>query len=159
MIVPAKMPVKISGAESVVADKYIAMNNGFTLLELIIVIIIIGILAVLGLTQYTRVTENSRIAEARAILGAARKAEIGYYVEKGDYATSFSSLGLPVPGSCTSTHYFWYGYNDGTGHDCGGAYLYCRRCTAGGKLPDYAGTQYTLRLAIDSGIWCNDTGY
>ncbi|MDD4894863.1 MAG: prepilin-type N-terminal cleavage/methylation domain-containing protein, partial [Candidatus Omnitrophica bacterium] len=33
-------------------------HKAFTLLELIVVIIIVGILAVLGLTQYTRVIEK-----------------------------------------------------------------------------------------------------
>lgn len=45
------------------------MKKGFTLLELIIVIIIIGILATLGLTQYARMVERGRGAEARQLLG------------------------------------------------------------------------------------------
>ncbi|MDD4894221.1 MAG: prepilin-type N-terminal cleavage/methylation domain-containing protein, partial [Candidatus Omnitrophica bacterium] len=84
------------------------MGHGFTLLELIIVIIIIGILAVLGLTQYNLVTETGRAAEARAILGAARKAELSYYLNKGAYTTSFADLDIAAPTSCTNTHYFKY---------------------------------------------------
>ncbi|MDD5130223.1 MAG: prepilin-type N-terminal cleavage/methylation domain-containing protein, partial [Candidatus Omnitrophica bacterium] len=45
------------------------MKKGFTLVELIIVVIIVGILASIGLTQYNKVVEKSRAAEARMILG------------------------------------------------------------------------------------------
>ncbi|MDD4894014.1 MAG: prepilin-type N-terminal cleavage/methylation domain-containing protein [Candidatus Omnitrophica bacterium] len=136
------------------------MKRAFTLLELIIVIVIIGILAVLGLTQYTKVTEKGRSAEARAMMGEIRTIQTSYYLQNGAYATSYSALGLSPPASCASTHYFFYGLATGNSGYCdSGAYVYCRRCTAGGKPPDYAGTQYTLRLCIDDGDWASDSGY
>ncbi|MBU0547795.1 MAG: prepilin-type N-terminal cleavage/methylation domain-containing protein, partial [Candidatus Omnitrophica bacterium] len=36
------------------------MRKGFTLIELIVVIIIVGILASVGMTQYTKVVEKGR---------------------------------------------------------------------------------------------------
>jgi prepilin-type N-terminal cleavage/methylation domain-containing protein len=41
-------------------------KKGFTLLELIVVIVIIGVLATLGLTQYASMVERGRSAEAKA---------------------------------------------------------------------------------------------
>ena len=54
------------------------MKKGFTLMELIIVVIIIGILAMLGLPQFFRVAERGRAAEGIAILGALRNAQLRY---------------------------------------------------------------------------------
>ena len=53
-------------------------KRGFTLLELLMVVIIIAILASIALPQYVRATEKMRASEALQILGAARGAEDRY---------------------------------------------------------------------------------
>ena len=132
------------------------MKKGFTLLELIVVIIIIGILATLGFTQYTLVVERGRTAEARVILGQLRTAEIAYNQENGTY-TGIGNIYVGAPQSCTSTHYFSYGASASWPAACGGAgwATIATRCTSGGKSPTYS-TAYSLRLCIDSGAWNND---
>ena len=52
--------------------------SGFTLLELLMVVIIIAILASIALPQFLRVAERARSAEALAILGAMRSSEVRY---------------------------------------------------------------------------------
>ncbi len=55
------------------------MKKGFTLLELIIVIIIIGILMGIALPKFMNVVEKARTAEGRSILGAIRSAQMRFY--------------------------------------------------------------------------------
>jgi len=68
------------------------MKKGFTLLELIVVIIIIGVLASLGIPQYIRVTEKARQAEGVRALGALRGAQQRYYARMSAYTTLLTNL-------------------------------------------------------------------
>ena len=52
--------------------------RGFTLLELLMVVIIIAILAAIALPQYLRASEKSRASEALQVLGALRASEQRY---------------------------------------------------------------------------------
>jgi len=61
------------------------MRRGFTLIEILIVIIIIGILATLLLPQIGGMTERARVAEAKSTLGAIRVALMGYYMENNTF--------------------------------------------------------------------------
>ena len=127
------------------------MKKGFTLVELIIVVIIVGILASIGLTQYNKVVEKSRAAEARMILGTLRSSEIGAFYENGAYAV-VADLGVGTPEDCTQTsHYFSYSCATATGT------CTATRCTSGGKSPA-VGTVYTKTLTI-AGAWGGTAGY
>ena len=126
------------------------MKKGFTLIELIVVIIIVGILASVGMTQYTKVVEKGRAAEARLILGSLRTAEIAENVENGAYQ-GVSGLGVSAPESCATTHYFSYSCASATGT------CTATRCTSGGKTPDGA-IAYTKTVNV-AGTWGGSAGY
>lgn len=126
------------------------MKKGFTLIELVVVIIIVGILAAVGMTQYTKVVEKGRAAEARLILGSLRTAEIAEEMENGAYQ-AVASLGVSAPTACAVTHYFSYACDAGTGT------CTATRCAAGGKTPQ--GTiAYTKTLDV-GGTWGGTAGY
>jgi len=60
-------------------------QRGFTLVELMIVVIVIGILAAVAIPMYQVVPERSRGTEATSALGLIREAMRAYYAEHGTY--------------------------------------------------------------------------
>jgi len=114
---------------------------GFTLLELIVVIIIIGILATVGLSQYTTIVEKSRGAEARANFGLFRQFHQQYYLANGTYSGETNSnvnIGTSagqIPTICNSSYYFSYAFWQSVGFGDPVMGVSATRCTSGGKSP------------------------
>ncbi len=69
-------------------------RSGFTLLELLMVVIIIAILAALALPQYFRTVERSRTAQVLQLLGSIRSSELRF---KAQSPTNLyeNTVGLP----------------------------------------------------------------
>jgi prepilin-type N-terminal cleavage/methylation domain-containing protein len=108
-------------------------KNGFTLVELIIVVIIVGILASLGLTQYSLMVEKSRTAEARVHIGTMRNLAYSYYLENGSL-TGIQNGDLGVNATCTSNSYYYFAISSYSTASMVG--LVARRCESGGKPPN-----------------------
>ena len=62
-------------------------QRSFTLIELMVVVIIVGILAGIALPQYVRSRERTMDKQAKAILSLIRAAERAYKMETGGYYT------------------------------------------------------------------------
>ena len=58
--------------------------KGFTLIEMLVVVLIIGILAGVALPQYTLAVEKSRTAEAMSLMGSLKQAVDVYVLSHGD---------------------------------------------------------------------------
>lgn len=85
------------------------MNNksGFTLIELMIVVVIVGLLASIALPSFARVAANSKEAEAAPNLKQIVTLQERYRAKYSDYTTDISLLeGGPTLGS--SGTYFTY---------------------------------------------------
>ncbi len=92
--------------------------KGFTLLELLIVVIIVGILASLAIPQYLKTTEASKATEAYNNLSSVRKAQLAYYGIRQNYTTNFNELSIENPNNIPlvtngGNRYFAY-TSDGT---------------------------------------------
>ena len=69
--------------------------RGFTLLELMIVVVIIGVLSVVAVTSYRRYSYGARNAEAQHFLQSIRLAQVSYYEQYGQFCGSPSSSKWP----------------------------------------------------------------
>ena len=88
-------------------------NSGFTIVELVVVVVIIGILASLALPQYIKTVERSRQSEALTNLAAIRGAQTRYYLENAIYAGNFTVLDID---NLTIGTYFSYEVVNGAGN-------------------------------------------
>lgn len=73
------------------------MKRGFTLLEMLIVIVIIGILAGLAIPKYQKSLEYSKGTEAIANLNILRGAELRYWGEYGFETSNLNHLDVENP--------------------------------------------------------------
>ena len=132
------------------------MKKAFTLLELIVVIIVLGILATLGYTQYTKVVEKGRGTELRMTIGNIRKLAFEYRLKNGSCAgitlsdVNIGTASDQFPSDCRSSHYFNYNVS------CSGPptmQMWGTRCTAGGKTPQGPEQCWTqLNENLDTGV-------
>lgn len=78
-------------------------RRGFTLIELMIVVIVVGVLAAVAIPMYQIVPERSKALEATSGLGMVRNAMRAYYNEHRTYASgSFADGALVTVGGVLS---------------------------------------------------------
>lgn len=153
------------------------MKKGFTLLELIVVIIIIGVLATLGFGQYTRMIERARGAEARQVAGSLRTQAAALWLERHDAAgvvpastITNAAVGIggqagQIPNTCGAAsspgYFFRYGVAQNAANT--GMVVTATRCIGGtSKTPvGPAATTLTLTSDFNAGTdtWGGTGGY
>ncbi len=98
-------------------------SKGFTIVELLIVIVVIGILAALVIVQFTNVQARARDAERKSDIRALQSKVAEYYALNGYYPITLGSVtSLPADackapggsGTCASSDYQYKAFKTGT---------------------------------------------
>jgi prepilin-type N-terminal cleavage/methylation domain-containing protein len=129
-------------------------NKGFTIIELLIVLIIVTVLASTAVVQYGRVFEKARADEAKQNLWEIRVAWGQYVMNHRDPPTSLSDLSLSVeaiPPQCGSRlSFFSYDFNS--------THAIATRCVNSGKKPQ-GKKVYSVTLNLENSTWGGTPGY
>lgn len=117
-------------------------SKGFTFIEMMIVVTIIGILAMIAYPSYQRQMLRTHRTEAQANLQDAATRQERFFSNNSTYTTTVTNLGLPASGLTDN------GYFQITAAACGGgtiATCYTLTATAqGGQTEDTDCTTITL---------------
>lgn len=81
-----------------VMKKMLKNKKGFTLIELMIVVAIIGILAAIAIPNFLNYQCKARQSEAKTALGTVRTLQEAYLAEYGSYGGTAGSIGFSMKG-------------------------------------------------------------
>lgn len=127
-------------------------TKGFTLIELMIAVAIIGILAAIVYPSYTEYTKKTRRAEAAAVLMEAAQVTERHFSQNGVY------LGAPIPSRSPMGGTKIYDIALTTGDASEGGYLITATAVSGGLLDGDTCETMTInalgvRLPDDNKCW------
>lgn len=106
--------------------------NGFTIVELLIVIIVIGILVVLSVVSYSTISSKANITTLQTDLASNAKKIKLYHAQYGTYPTAFNSSGCPSAPTSTTEG------------------IYCLKYSAGNTFNSYTGAASVFNLKIQN---------
>lgn len=122
-------------------------EEGFTLVELMIVVAIIGILAAVAIPNYQKYQARSRQAEARLALSAMYTAQKSYAVEHSSHSACLPDIGYWPEGQ---QRYYSLGFATDPGDTCGP--LGATTCMAYNWANTAAGAGVACTAALPAGF-------
>jgi type IV pilus assembly protein PilA len=80
-------------------------SRGFTLVELLIVVAIIGVLSSLGIPTFRRMIQKSKKSEAKVNLGALYTSQAAFRAEYSVYGNNLTQMGFEIDGTPSNMIY------------------------------------------------------
>lgn len=80
-------------------------SQGFTLIELMIVVVIVAILAAVAIPSYQDSVQKTRRADAKEALTRVAAAQERYFFTNNSYTNDLTKLGVPASGDSLDGHY------------------------------------------------------
>jgi len=119
-------------------------NKGFTIIELMIAVAIIGVLAAIAIPAYQNYVARAKVSEALTFASQAKTSVAEYYQSQGSLPTSNTQAGLATSVSGTNVSAVSVGSNGAI--------------TVTTSIPNIAGTIVLLPTTSTSGITWDCTG-
>ena len=95
-------------------------QEGFTLVELMVVVAIIGILSAVAIPNFQKYQAKSKTSEAKLALAAIYSAETAFFSDADTYATCLSDMGYE-PSGTAAERYYSVGFDSGQAFNNGGS--------------------------------------
>jgi type IV pilus assembly protein PilA len=122
-------------------------ERGFSLIELMIVVAIMGILVAIAMPQYQNYQIRSKVTEALVMGASVKVAVASYYSSKGEWPVSNAEAGLPEAVDLSSTYIRKIVVG---GTDCGHIKIKMRPSGAGAGLGKMTGRWLWLRPTMST---------
>jgi type IV pilus assembly protein PilA len=84
--------------------KMLRNKKGFTLIELMIVVAIIGILAAIAIPNFMNYQCKAKQSEAKSALGSIKTQQVAYFAEYDTFATSTDQVGFSIDSDARYTY-------------------------------------------------------
>lgn len=80
------------------------VQQGFTLIELMIVVAIIGILAAIAVPAYQDYTIRAQVSEGINLMAGAKNGVADFWADRGTYPVDNAAAGVPASASITGSY-------------------------------------------------------